>query len=54
VSRLGAATRPYLVQHAGSGVPVLLSVRYAAYRWCHEVPRLAAVSGVTKPHQAGC
>jgi uncharacterized protein YyaL (SSP411 family) len=27
------------------GVPVLLSVGYAACHWCHEVPRLAAVSG---------
>jgi hypothetical protein len=27
-------------------VPVLLSVGYAACHWCHEVPRLAAVSGL--------
>ncbi len=26
-------------------VPVLLSVGYAACHWCHEVDRLAAVSG---------
>lgn len=26
-------------------VPLLLSVGYAACHWCHEVPRLAAVSG---------
>ena len=25
--------------------PILLSVGYAACHWCHEVPRLAAVSG---------
>ena len=25
--------------------PVLLSVGYAACHWCHEAPRLAAVSG---------
>ncbi len=27
-------------------VPVLLSVGYAACPWCHEVPRLVAVSGL--------
>jgi uncharacterized protein YyaL (SSP411 family) len=27
------------------GVPVLLSVGYAACHWCHEVSRLAVVSG---------
>jgi uncharacterized protein len=27
------------------GVPVFLSVGYAACHWCHEVRRLAAVSG---------
>lgn len=26
-------------------VPVLLSIGYAACHWCHEVPRLAVVSG---------
>lgn len=26
-------------------VPVLLSVGYAAYHWCHEVPGLTAVHG---------
>ena len=26
-------------------VPILLSVGYAACHWCHEVPRLMAVSG---------
>jgi uncharacterized protein YyaL (SSP411 family) len=25
------------------GVPIFLSVGYAACHWCHEVPRLAAV-----------
>jgi uncharacterized protein YyaL (SSP411 family) len=29
----------------GRGVLVLLSVGYSACHWCHEVPRLAAVSG---------
>ena len=27
-------------------VPILLSVGYAACHWCHEVPGLAAVSGL--------
>jgi uncharacterized protein len=53
VNRLGAATSPYLQQHAGNpvdwwewgdeafaearrrGVPVFLSVGYAACHWCH-------------------
>ena len=53
VNRLGAATSPYLLQHADNpvdwwewgpdafaearerGVPVLLSVGYAACHWCH-------------------
>ena len=26
-------------------VPVFLSIGYAACHWCHEVPRLAVVSG---------
>lgn len=55
--RLASATSPYLLQHAQNpvdwwewgpeafDVPVLLSVGYAACHWCHEVPRLAAVSG---------
>jgi uncharacterized protein YyaL (SSP411 family) len=28
-----------------SGVPVFLSVGYAACHWCHDVDRLAAVDG---------
>ena len=36
---------PVLAEARERDVPVLLSVGYAACHWCHEVPRLATVSG---------
>jgi len=62
-NKLGAATSPYLLQHADNpvhwwewgddafadarerDVPVLLSVGYAACRWCH-VPDHRVSDGV--------
>ena len=34
-----------LAEAARRDVPLFVSVGYAACHWCHEVPRLAAVSG---------
>ena len=34
------------------GVPVFLSVGYAACHWCHEVPALAAVSGRSRSRRS--
>lgn len=57
-NRLAGATSPYLLQHAGNpigwwewgatpsrrrGVPVFLSVGYAACHWCHVVNRSTAL-----------